>query len=324
MKYIFSICMTLKLMIAISYGQVTPVAGTNLLLHNSCVTAKKVCSEASIFEVFNSVDSCLSKIPPQYFKYNFSSSGMLNLNTYLHSGSYTLFGPFSDFDLNSCNDISLGNSYELSDTLSGVMQIPHNQGHYILKVEVNDCQQLPRDKRIGVHINTYSYNLTCNEEADCIDCLSSFAPSPGKYIISAWVKGASVNKNTSYVNPKIRVSFTGHIMDSIYTTKGLIIDGWQKIEEEVIVPANATDIKIELNCQSGSCYFDDIRFVPLNGSMKSYVYDPISKKLVAELDERNYATFYEYDEEGKLIRVKKETEKGIMTIQENRNSIIKR
>src|SRR5690554_5244008 len=81
MKYIFSICMTLKLMIAISYGQVTPVAGTNLLLHNSCVTAKKVCSEASIFEVFNSVDSCLSKIPPQYFKYNFSSSGMLNLNT---------------------------------------------------------------------------------------------------------------------------------------------------------------------------------------------------------------------------------------------------
>jgi len=58
--------------------------------------------------------------------------------------------------------------------------------------------------------------------------------------------------------------------------------------------------------------------------MKSYVYDPISKKLVAELDERNYATFYEYDEEGKLIRVKKETEKGIKTIQENRNSIIKR
>ena len=46
-------------------------------------------------------------------------------------------------------------------------------------------------------------------------------------------------------------------------------------------------------------------------------------RLMAELDERNYATFYEYDEEGKLIRVKKETEKGVMTIQENRANIKK-
>jgi hypothetical protein len=45
---------------------------------------------------------------------------------------------------------------------------------------------------------------------------------------------------------------------------------------------------------------------------------------VAELDERNYATLYEYDEEGKLIRVKKETEKGIMTIKENKNNTTKR
>jgi hypothetical protein len=43
-------------------------------------------------------------------------------------------------------------------------------------------------------------------------------------------------------------------------------------------------------------------------------------RLMAELDERNYAKLYEYDEEGKLIRVKKETEKGVMTIQENREN----
>ena len=57
--------------------------------------------------------------------------------------------------------------------------------------------------------------------------------------------------------------------------------------------------------------------------MKSYVYDPINMRLVAELDERNYATMYEYDEEGKLVRVKKETERGIMTIKENRNNTSK-
>jgi hypothetical protein len=52
--------------------------------------------------------------------------------------------------------------------------------------------------------------------------------------------------------------------------------------------------------------------------MKSYVYNSIDLRYMAELDENNYATFYEYDEDGALIRVKKETERGIMTIQENR------
>ncbi len=54
--------------------------------------------------------------------------------------------------------------------------------------------------------------------------------------------------------------------------------------------------------------------------MKSYIYDPVSLKLTAVLDENNYATFYEYDQEGTLIRTKKETERGIVTISENRQS----
>ena len=57
--------------------------------------------------------------------------------------------------------------------------------------------------------------------------------------------------------------------------------------------------------------------------MKSYVYDPVSLRLMAELDENNYAAFYEYDDDGTLIRVKKETEKGIMTIKETRSALIK-
>ncbi len=54
--------------------------------------------------------------------------------------------------------------------------------------------------------------------------------------------------------------------------------------------------------------------------MKSFVYDPATLKLSAELDENNYATFYEYDQEGQLVRVKKETIQGIKTIQETRSS----
>jgi YD repeat-containing protein len=53
--------------------------------------------------------------------------------------------------------------------------------------------------------------------------------------------------------------------------------------------------------------------------MKSYVYDPVNLRLTAELDANNYATFYEYDAEGGLIRTKVETREGIKTIQETRS-----
>lgn len=159
----------------------------------------------------------------------------------------------------------------------------------------------------------------------CIDCIGSFAPNPDKtYIISAWVKeGNAPLTKTSYTYPNIIVGCPSVAFVSVaYTSSGAIIDGWQRIEGEFTIPALATDISIDLNCTSpsGDCYFDDIRVFPTDGSMKSYVYDPVNMRLVAELDERNYATLYEYDEEGKLVRVKKETEKGIMTIKENRNN----
>ncbi len=105
-----------------------------------------------------------------------------------------------------------------------------------------------------------------------------------------------------------------------YYASGDIIDGWQRIEQEIEV-RDDNSLKLDLSCGAdGECYFDDIRIFPKDASMVTYVYDPITLRLMAELDERNYAKIYEYDEQGKLIRVKKETEMGIMTIQENREN----
>jgi len=53
--------------------------------------------------------------------------------------------------------------------------------------------------------------------------------------------------------------------------------------------------------------------------MKSYVYDPVNLRLISELDANNYAAFYEYDEEGTLIRTKVETREGIKTLTETRS-----
>ena len=100
-----------------------------------------------------------------------------------------------------------------------------------------------------------------------------------------------------------------------------MIEGWQRYESVVDIPFDATGLTLLLQASdSAVTYFDDIRFHPFNAEMKSYVYNPVNLRLMAEMDENNYATFYEYDDEGTLIRVKKETERGIMTVKETRSA----
>lgn len=116
-----------------------------------------------------------------------------------------------------------------------------------------------------------------------------------------------------------------------FMPKGAIVDGWQRITADFTIPVDAVNMQIHLesriqgnSTEQLNVYFDDIRMHPFEGNMKTFVYDPITQRLKSELDENNYATFYEYDQEGGLIRVKKETERGVFTIQETRSGNIKR
>ncbi|MFT3884718.1 MAG: hypothetical protein QM724_04600 [Flavobacteriales bacterium] len=156
----------------------------------------------------------------------------------------------------------------------------------------------------------------------CAGCLPPFSPLPGKeYVLNAWVKEADAPLGTtSYSNASILVeSPPGTVIGTVLPI-GHVIDDWQLMEGTFQMPSTPAGMKVQLCCASGSAYFDDIRIFPYKGSMKSYVYDPENLRFVAELDERHFATLYEYDNEGKLVRTKKETERGVMTIQETRHN----
>lgn len=164
-------------------------------------------------------------------------------------------------------------------------------------------------------------------ETACNDCPSKFSPKPGeKYVVGGWVNAPEQLKNseiTSFTGVYIEIRYSDGTSVLCYP-KGNIIDGWQRISETILIPEDASKMTIALKNNSGEkAYFDDIRFHPFNASMKSYVYDPETLRLSAELDDENYATFYDYDEEGALVRVRKETERGVMTIQEARQSSVK-
>jgi len=53
---------------------------------------------------------------------------------------------------------------------------------------------------------------------------------------------------------------------------------------------------------------------PYQANMKSFVYNPFNLLPVALLDENNFATIYQYDEQQQVQNIIKETEKGLIFI----------
>jgi hypothetical protein len=146
---------------------------------------------------------------------------------------------------------------------------------------------------------------------------NGFMPTGGKkYIFNAWVKDTHPEDK--------EIGFTVQTTaGSVPLTCKAVVEGW-KLVEGIMDLTNklnsALDIKIIPSQGATGLYLDDIRIHPFDAHMKTYAYDDKTMRLMAELDENGFATFYEYDDEGLLIRVKKETEKGVMTIKETRSA----
>ena len=134
-----------------------------------------------------------------------------------------------------------------------------------------------------------------------------------KYTISAWF-------NTSAGKPTITA--TGSASSEVFADN-IIIEGWQKVDLNFTTDATASTVTLQLkvNGTSTDWFLDDVRIQPFKSTMKTFVYDPASLWLVAELDNQNYATFYNYDEEGVLTQVKKETVNGVQTLKTTRSNL---
>ncbi len=161
---------------------------------------------------------------------------------------------------------------------------------------------------------------------DQCDIIKPFSPIPGKvYMISLWINEIRTIDQLDESSGMVKVTFldaanapTGDALQ--FRATGPIIDNWQQLNEKFNIPDRASKIRIELASGKSRMFIDDVRVQPFNASMKTFVYNPVNLRLMAVLDENNFATFYEYDDEGQLTRNKKETERGIMTIQEIRSA----
>lgn len=139
-----------------------------------------------------------------------------------------------------------------------------------------------------------------------------------KYVFNAWVKDSNPYDRTLAMTLSVNGNSTA-------LTVKAVVEGWKLVEGviDLTLPAFTENSALEILIKptaGASVSIDDIRMHPFDAQMKSYVYDESTLRLMAELDENGFTSFYEYDSEGLLVRVKKETERGIVTLKETRSS----
>ncbi|MBI3237912.1 MAG: hypothetical protein HYZ43_03560 [Flavobacteriia bacterium] len=181
----------------------------------------------------------------------------------------------------------------------------------------------------GVASFTTSVGVSClastaidDTECNCFTvqechCIQPFEPTTGKYIVGAWVTTTDPVVNSE---GKIVVTIGGASPSTTtLSATGPVIDGWQRLEGAFTIPSSgATTLTLELKTPNGTeLNFDDVRIHPVLAGMTTTVYDPKTLLPLASHDGYNFTTFYNYDENLNLVRVRVETIDGIKTVSES-------
>lgn len=242
-------------------------------------------------------------------------------NTRYRELAYDGFEDYNfSLDCNAQDTCSYRSHFSFRNLLGGSASLTGQYAHSgKSSLSLNGTVSMTRSVYNGDPQSRFTYNnrgeflLADNELA------KGFSPLPGrKYVLSFWVRDNAPRDPSTTV----QASINGNALLG-GLSKWPVVEGWKRVEVPFVLSSLAQNFTLQLS-SGGQAYIDDIRIYPYDGQMKSFAYDASSQRLMAEMDENNFATFYEYDDEGILVRVKKETERGIMTIKETRSAYRKR
>lgn len=223
--------------------------------------------------------------------------------------------------------------FRFEDYIGSISSEQAHTGHF--SMNINNGATLEKTVTLSPALPTPAQVRAVPYVLQASDVMGGFSPNSDYgdnkvFVLSFWARPntraytvfdyANITPDVRLVSPASGLVVPGSLK------KSKIINDWQRFELYFKVFANTPgDIKISIaNTYGQNIFVDDIRVHPFDANMKTYVYDLFDMKYMALLDENNFATLYEYDQEGKLVRLKKETERGIMTIQENRTNLYKR
>lgn len=258
------------------------------------------------FEEYGDTNSIECR-PIKFHVAKLTGEGIVNSKKYAHTGSNCYLLPALEDSNSSGASIITGfttlNNFHNGDKDDPLSRIASQQ----FNIDFNND---------GVY-NSYNYwiepsNLHYGEENALSQGLS--LESDKEYILTFWLKPQfnSVANNVEVV-----------INNQLVTTNSAtnLVEGFERIS--VKFRASGYD-KININNLSDQNYYlDDLSIQPANSSMVKYVYDAKNYRLLAELDDQSFATYYIYDPEGNVRMIKQETKDGLKTITETRSHVIK-
>ncbi len=145
------------------------------------------------------------------------------------------------------------------------------------------------------------------------------------YRVSVWVHKNSSNAILGVIYGILPAKTTLTENVSINSSNSKQFGDWKLFSTTFTLPNLAIqelfwgDALFYVDCSGAgnTAYIDDFRVQPMDASVSSYVYDPISDAVTYILNNDNIATKYEYDDVGRLRATYKETEAGFKKVSEH-------
>lgn len=147
------------------------------------------------------------------------------------------------------------------------------------------------------------------------------------YIAKVWVH------NSSPATAAITIRLDGNVgISHVNITKtitkadatNVTVGNWTLMSTEIDVPANFNTlvshqmlVYVSNVAGTGTAYFDDFSFHPKDAVITGNVYNEKTGLLIAQLDNDNFATLYNYDNAARLISSYKEYSGGVKKISES-------
>ncbi|EJF51800.1 hypothetical protein SapgrDRAFT_0039 [Saprospira grandis DSM 2844] len=209
------------------------------------------------------------------------------------------------------NGLDIPSAYRLTGAVSIERKLPSQ--------EVSNTMASLSDET--AHTGNLSIKLQANRTFNFDNSMMELEADKA-YVFSCWVKLDNADRPTYQPFVDLLTSSNLQLLSDMSPT-GTIIDGWQRMEGQFSIPEAALLsatyeglLGLQNKHETKALYIDDLRIFPAEGGLQTYIYDPVNYKVRATLDNNNFFSRYLYNQEGTLIAVQKETERGIKTIQE--------
>lgn len=98
----------------------------------------------------------------------------------------------------------------------------------------------------------------------------------------------------------------------------ITINGWTLYESEITSFGSTSTITATI---SGSGKLDDFVLKPVNATVTAFAHDVFNQRMMAKLDDNDFAMIFQYNPEGRMVRMMMETPMGVRTISENHYNV---